>query len=258
MGRAIGYAVWFPQHPGYRHGEDKLRTGCELNSVAVGGDLIAAAGTCSGLEFQILYANNNPWMNSVGRSAGIQILVECVGAVYSLAHLPDSSGNLSGQVLMRVVRGFRGTDDCDDSQLQRLLIVVVAIGAVENEGNLGRTDGDDAGVNDGIDIEGTAWIVKRARELEPYVLAGLKVSGIETGDLCLDSGSTRNGQVGHGSACDSASRSSGSCRLGGSGPREKKGCCICGESNQGTMSQHYERAPDDVNCRYIQMTLTAG
>jgi len=69
------------------------------------------------LELQVLDADDDSRVDGVGWTAGVEILIEFVGAEDRLAYLSNASGNLGGHVFVQVVRFSGRSDDCDDAKL---------------------------------------------------------------------------------------------------------------------------------------------
>ena len=75
----------FADVAGYGHGKDEFGAGGELNAVAVGRDLVAAFGAGRGLELEVFHSDDDAGMDGVGWAPGIEVFIELISTVKSLA-----------------------------------------------------------------------------------------------------------------------------------------------------------------------------
>lgn len=149
------------------------------------------------MELKVFNSHDDSGVNGVRCTAGVEIFVQGAGGEYGLADLANASGDLGGHVFVHVVRLAGRSDDGDDAKVERLLVMVIAIGAIKRQRDLGCADGDHARVDDGVRIEHATGIVERTSELEPDIFAGFEMGGIKAGDSGLNSSATRYRDVGH-------------------------------------------------------------
>ena len=109
-----------------------------MNPVPGAGQLVAALRSSGRFQLQVGNSRHDSGMDGIRGAAGIQIQIESVRSGDRVVNLPTSPFDLGRRGVMQTFCLVGWPYHRNHSQLERLLIMTVAVGAIEGQGKLGR------------------------------------------------------------------------------------------------------------------------